>query len=200
MQLVPFNKISPNSIDESSGVYAWYYRVSLGDHDIKKLTHEISLVEEHEKIRLVESFLDRHVYQYFRESNYVASIHGKLMPEFKGELLHVSQSSKSLAADIAEEPQILWGIKSTLSSISIEFSSPIYIGMADNLRTRLLKHKGLIESFKNKSFVNEEQEDRDSNFALRVVSREMLTKNLVVSVKYIDSADRLHRPIENLMK
>ena len=86
-----------------------------------------------------------------------------------------------------------------MASISIEFSSPIYIGMADNLRARLLKHKGLIESFKNRSFVNEEQDDRDSNFAFRVVSREMLTKNLVVSVKYIDSADRLHRPIENLM-
>ena len=199
MELIKFDQISDAYIKDQSGIYAWFYSVSLGDKDIKDLLQSMEHKSLHEKGELVRSFLDRHFYQYFKESNYIASISGKLMPHFAGELMHIDQCSKSLVNSIVEKPDALWEIKHFLSKLSVDLSSPIYIGMADSLRVRLKIHRELIERFKGENVIVDSQEDRDHNFAARVVSRKMLTKNLCVSVRYVESNIKLHNLLENLI-
>tara|TARA_B100000745_G_scaffold190554_2_gene125218 strand:+ start:337 stop:969 length:633 start_codon:yes stop_codon:yes gene_type:complete len=199
MELIKFSQISDVSILDSSGVYAWYYKVSLGNKDIEDLLETLQSKSRLEKEELVKRFLNRHFYQYFKESNYLASIKGKLMPQFEGELIHVDQSSKSLISNIVDNPKSLWQIKDFISKLSVDLSSPIYIGMADSLRSRLNHHKNLIEKFKSEHFISDSTEDRDHNFAARVVSRKMLVKNLSVSIHYVESDIKLHNLLENLI-
>lgn len=199
MELIKFDQISDIYLKDQSGIYAWYYKVSLGDKDIKDLLESMEGKSHNENIELVRGFLNRHFYQYFKESNYQATIKGKLMPHFEGQLMHVDQGSNSLIYNIVDKPEALWEIKHFLSKLSVDLSSPIYIGMADSLRSRLKIHKELIEKFKGENVVSDSFEDRDHNFAARVVSRKMLVKNLYVSVRYVDSSIKLHNLLENLI-
>lgn len=199
MNVLRFSQVTTESIENKSGVYAWYYKVSLGDADIQKLIDSLKHLDEYQKSVAVEDFLNRHFYQFFKEANYQASITGKLMPAFKGELAHIDQSSASLKSQLLTSPELLWEIKSFIKDLDVDFSSPIYIGMADNLNVRLNNHKRLIDKFKKEKVTNDNFDDRDENFAARVASKQMLTKNLYVSIKTVESDSRLHTTLENLM-
>ena len=201
MELIKFSKISDTTIREKSGIYAWYYSISLGEKDISDLITKLRNKEANRKTKfsLVSQFLDRHFYQFFKESNYKVKLSGKLMPNFEGEILHVSQSSNELIEKIIESPIVLWEIKLFLSDVSIDFSSPIYIGMAENLQIRLKKHKSLIDEYRKNELNHLDLDDRDENFAARVAARKMLTKNLFVTVQYTESEHKLHNILENLI-
>lgn len=199
MKLLKFNEISEDTVESKSGIYAWYYKVSLGTRDIIVLTESLKDKSFQEQSDLVRDFLDRHFYQYFKESDYSAVICGKLMPTFEGSLSHVNQGSESLVESIVKNPSSLLEIQRFITEISVDFSSPIYIGMADNLKSRLSVHKSLIDKFKSESFFNQSFECRDENFAARIVARKMLTKNLYVAVHYVDSDSKIHGMLENLM-
>lgn len=199
MKLIKFSQLNLFDFRPSSGIYAWYYQLSLGDADIRTLLEELASSNEIVSRELVEKFLYRHVYQYYKEENYKAEIFGKLMPSFAGELIQQHQISGSLTDFILSNPETLWDIKEFLKRLSIDFSSPIYIGMAKNLKSRLLHHKRLIEQFKNERVTHSNFEDRDENFASRVVTRKMNTKNLVVAIQYIDTEKPIQSALENLM-
>lgn len=199
MTILRFSQVNRDNIEAKSGIYAWYYKVSLGDADINRFIKVLNNAENFEKTSIVEKFLDRHFYQFFKESNYQASLNGKLMPTFKGELHHINQSSNALIAEIIINPNLLWELKNFTQDLAIDFSSPIYIGMADNLQKRLTTHKNLIEKFKEERILNDSFDDRDENFAARVASKQMLTKNLYVSIKTVESKLKLHTTLENLM-
>lgn len=199
MQLITFNQLSRFEFKKGSGIYAWYYNITLGDADIHKIIEVVKTnPSSYSKIK-VNEFLERHIYQFFKESNYNALISGKLMPTFKGELQHDSQISMAVADEIILDPEILWDIKDFFSNLNVNFSSPIYIGMAKNLGTRVQNHKRLIERFRTEKIMNDDFDDRDENFAARVVSRKMLTKNLSVSVQYIESDKQIQSTLENIM-
>ena len=66
MKVLRFSQVNKDNIEESSGIYAWYYKVSLGDADIIKLIDALKLLEEAQKLTLIEEFLERHFYQFFK--------------------------------------------------------------------------------------------------------------------------------------
>jgi hypothetical protein len=200
MDVLKWNLISKTSIRSDSGIYAWYYSVAIGDYDIKNISDYLNATSsEADKYAEVRSFLDRHLFSYFVEDSYQARIHGKLMPEFKGSLNHVSQISDSLIYKIIDDPQVLFDLKKVIDSLRIEFSSPIYIGMSDNLQSRVNKHKQLIESYKGHKKVHQDLDDRDENFAARVASRGMNETKLKVAIMYVPSDENLHNIMENIL-
>ncbi len=201
MNLVAWNLINNGSIEPSGGVYAWYYDVKLSDYDIKKTITSIESKElsDRDKRKLASKFLNDHFFHFFREQNYTAKISGKLMPTFEGNLDHVDQISNDLISKLLEKPKLLWNIKTTLEPLTIDFSTPIYIGMTENLSQRVNKHKQLIERFKVEQIHSDNFEDRDENFAARVVARGMNETRLRVAIQYVGSEDGIHNIVENLL-
>lgn len=200
MDVLKWNLISKTSIRSDSGIYAWYYSVAIGDYDIKKISDCLNATSsEADKYAEVKTFLETHLFSYFTEESYQARIHGKLMPEFRGLLSHVSQISDSLIYKIIDDPQVLFDLKKVIDSLSIEFSSPIYIGMSDNLQSRVNKHKQLIESYKGHKKLHPDLDDRDENFAARVAARGMNETKLKVAVMYVPSDENLHNIMENIL-
>ena len=200
MSLIKWNSISSSSIDASSGLYAWYYDLTVGDYDVRRLIDYLEKDEE-ERLKLikVQDFLDSQFFSFFRESNYRAQLKGKLMPSFEGELQHVEHCSESLVQNILDQPDCLWDIKRIISNISTEFSSPIYIGMSENLQFRVISHKQLIERFKVERIKHNNFESRDESFAARIVSRGMIETSLKVVVQYVPSEKNIHNLLENLL-
>jgi len=207
MDIIRWNLIKDSKIDNKSGIYAWYYTISIGDIDISNALTNLENASSHkEKEELLRSFLNKHFFDFYKEDNYLVKISGKLMPSFSGALSHVDSVSNSLIEKIIDSPECLWEIKKFLSYLSVDFSSPIYIGMAEDLCTRILKHKSLIEKFKREKITHDNFEDRDESFAARVVSRGMIETNLKVSIKYVEpemkhakSEIKLHNILENLL-
>lgn len=200
MNTFKWNLINNANILPESGIYAWYYGLSVGDYDINQLINNLhSSEDDRMKNDFVQSFLEKNFFNFFKEDNYVANLSGKLMPSFKGELIHLDQCSSGLVDKILAEPEVLWDLKDIIQNISIEFSSPIYIGMSDNLQKRINNHKKLIEKFKTERVSSNLFEDRDENFAARVISRGMIETNLFVSINYITSKNNIHNMMENLL-
>ena len=105
---------------------------------------------------------------------------GRLKPTYAGRLHHQSPVSESLVARIVEQPHRLHELKRMLLD-TVPPSSPIYIGVAKNLRNRLGQHKKLIEQFRNALSIDEsckltalstedEEDLRDHSFAYEVCS------------------------------
>ena len=199
--ILKWNSINADAIDEKSGVYAWYYDVTLGDYDIETLIEKILLLKNNnrEKKITITQFLEKHFFHFFREERYVAKISGKLMPTFQGELNHIDQISDEMINHLLENPSALWEVKEALSSFDESFSSPIYIGMSDNLCHRVNRHKQLIEKFRLERTRTDDFTDRDENFAARVIARGMNETKLKVAVRYISTKDRIHGFTENLL-
>src|SRR5581483_5853605 len=98
--------------------------------------------------------------------------------------------SASLVARLAAKPERLWGLKDLLQQSIPFFASPIYIGVAKNLRKRLLRHKALIERYQQSSAAvlmepqvemedEDVENDKDHSFAREVASsRRFATYNL----------------------
>ena len=201
MNLVKWNSISSSTIEPRGGVYAWYYDLSLSDYDIKETitSLESEKFSELEKRKLAGKFLNDHFFHFFREQSYTTKISGKLMPTFEGNLAHIDQISDDLVSKLLDNPQYLWDIKLTLKNLTIEFSSPIYIGMAEDLSQRVNNHKRLIERFKVQQVRSDNFEDRDENFAARVIARGMNETRLRVALQYVDSENGIHNIVENLL-
>jgi hypothetical protein len=200
MKSIKWNLINDSTINDKSGVYAWYYDISIGSKDIDSLIlrmGEVTLVSE--KRMLVSDFLNKRVFSFFKEPSYLARIDGKLMPSFSGLLEHVDQLSESLISKLVENPLVIYEIKEHFNSITSEFMSPIYIGMAENLNSRICRHKALIEKFKRESVCFDNFSDRDESFAARVVSRGMIETKLKVNIKYIESQNNIHNLMENIL-
>lgn len=200
MVVLKWNAISPANILSDSGIYAWYYAVSIGDHDVNRLIQSLnSCVDVSVRYEAVREFIDKYLFAFFREETYQAHIYGKLMPEFRGMLEHMPQSSNDLVEKIVANPNILIDLQRVLNEITMEFSSPIYIGMSENLSNRVNRHKQLIEQFKRQKVAGKEFEDRDESFAARVVSRGMIETKLKVALMYVSSDNNLHNIMENVL-
>lgn len=200
MKSIKWNLINQSNIADTSGVYAWYYDLSLGIKDIENLIFAISNSSCHaESYNLIEVFLKKRIFSFFQEEPYKAQIEGKLMPSFQGVLEHVDICSSSLIEKILINPQVLYEVKKNIDLLNSEFMSPIYIGMSKNLFTRISKHKSLIESFKSEPRNILDSIDRDENFAARVVSRGMIETKLRVSISYVESDFGIQSIMENLL-
>ena len=181
------------SVPEETGLYAWYYQIMLSDKDIQVCINDLNNTDDTAlKKKIAETFLEEKIFKYYMETPYKVSIDGALKPKYAGNIEYVPNISESAIIGVVENPEILRLIKKALIDSVPRFSSPIYIGMATNLRTRLGKHKKLIEKYLNLDTYEFEKVDdsidfadqKDHSFAKEVsIVRKFNTANLVVYVR-----------------
>jgi hypothetical protein len=193
---------------DKTGIYAWYYRHTLADFDIKKLIADLGKLPAtatKEAAARVTEFFQAHLFQSFVEEPYDALLKGPLKPTYEGRLANTANISPGLVERIVAEPARLWTLKKVLEDAAPEFASPVYIGMAVNLNNRLRRHKSLIERYKAAAGrpVDEESlsplDDNDHSFAREVVRRGFSTNGLAVAVRVIDAPESVHVDAENIL-
>lgn len=200
--VLEWNQIKSGNIPESSGIYAWYYRNGFGLADIRHIKDELMLTSNDSKKReLISDFLKDTIFNKFDEEPYRARIDGSLKPSYEGELFQKFKVSQDVIDRILCEPDVLYKINNELKGMDISFSSPLYIGMAKNLYSRITQHKSSIEKM---SAIRDRQgawsEDfEDNQFALRFVKRKLRSDKLCVTFKEVDSESSLHNMMEYIM-
>lgn len=192
------------SCPSSAGVYAWYYAPDITAFDIDKIVSEIIQLKSENNIQkisqLVEQFIVKRIYGYFRSEPYQVNLSGQLMPPFKGAVENELTVSPSLIERIIVDPKRLHKVRSYLVAAAPLFSSPLYIGKSDNLKTRLSTHKTLILKYRNdKTDLGSIQDSEENSFAIRVVKRGLPPERLFVVVHCIPKDDdNIHVDIEHI--
>ncbi|HYC06242.1 MAG TPA: hypothetical protein VED40_23340 [Azospirillaceae bacterium] len=186
------------------GVYAWYFSPEITDYDLECLVSDIESLkavgDNKGAASLLAEFMLSNVFSYFAEQPYQATLTGPLMPKYTGTIHHAPALSPDLVARLVDEPSRLLTLKRVLEGSAPYFSSPLYIGMSDSLRTRLMQHKRLIERLQDAPAASEGfAEDRDHSFAREVVARGMPTARLFVIAEVIDTSDRSYVDVENIL-
>lgn len=186
------------------GVYAWYYTPEITSFDLERITVEVTALKASGDLAAardaIRAFLDQSIFSYFRERPYSAQLRGPLKPRYEGMIEHRPTLSESLLDRIVEEPQRLATIREVLEGSAPYFASPIYIGMSERLRSRLKRHKSLIEKYGELPDLDgSEEEQRDKNFAREVRSRNIPPSRLFVIVTAISGAPGSYVDIENIL-
>jgi len=189
-----------NAPDEP-GVYAWYYSPEITDFDLERTIEGVrASSDKAEAERMIRSMLDERLFHYFREEPYTAALSGPLKPAYVGSLEHDSVASGSLVNRLAADPERLRTIRNVLALSAPMFASPLYIGMATILRSRLAKHKELIERFR--SVVPRDGQiarNSDAGFAWQVAKRRIPPERLFVFTCSTSSDDGTAVDIENIL-
>jgi len=194
-------RLDGGDISTSSGVYAWYYTPILSDRDIEKVEDSLLGKSSLEKKEIYQSYLQSHLLNFYKEDPYKATIIGALKPVYKGCLEHSNEASESLVEKLVDSELTLFALKNLLLEMDENFLSPIYIGMASNISTRLSQHKSMIQkesdfTFNQSVYGNETAAYvRDTCFAERIISRKYVTSGMFVVVKEAES----HSAVENIL-
>jgi hypothetical protein len=186
---------------ETSGVYAWYYSPEVTDFDLNRTIADVQAASDRfEAEGLIRAMLDERIFRFFREEPYNAELSGALKPSFSGALEHHAPVSHSLASRLAADPERLRTIRSVLTLSAPMFASPLYIGMATVLRTRLARHKELIEKFRS-AVPRDGQTSRssDAGFAWQVAKRKIPPERLFVFTCSIAGDDGTAVDVENIL-
>src|SRR6187402_1224216 len=185
---------------DAAGVYAWYYSPELTDFDLQQTIAEVNkhrgtaAAEE-----IIREMLDDRLFRYFREAPYQATIGGRLKPSYVGSMEHKSSVSSSLVQRLAAEPERLFNIRNVLSASAPMFASPIYIGMATRLRTRLGQHKSLIERYRATRRAHVPADGgADASFAWEVATRKISPDRLFVYTCSFAADDGTAVDVENI--
>jgi hypothetical protein len=186
----------------TSGVYAWYYQIKVGQKDIDefvRLAGEDRNVGIDPKIR-VREFLDKHFFGPFVEMPYKVAISGPLKPQYEGEAFHVPAMSEALVERLAREPQKIKVVTDIIQSAVPDFVSPLYIGMADNLRVRLVKHKSIIIKLRDALADNDMSLSvEEAGLAKQIVARNLDPMKLFVLYRPVSGLSDEHTDIENIL-
>ena len=199
-----------SSVPAEPGVYAWYYRLDISTFDVDATVENIKQANANGDAAkseiIMRNFLLERIFRYFEEDPYIATIRGPLKPKYHGTLHQQSQISDSLIERLVQSPERLFIIKSVLHDSAPLFASPLYIGMSDKLRSRLARHKVLIErAISNPSknqpsiFGSEDPETLDNCFAHSVAERRIPPTNLFVVVQPMTNVGDAHIDIENIL-
>ena len=192
-------------IEPRPGVYAWYYKPQLAIHDIEEAVEAIESMKVVNKLtraaEYTSSFLAERVFKFFNQDPYEVRISGPLKPRFEGTINHLPNQSGTLIDRIVEQPDMLYNLKFVLDQSTPLFSSPIYIGMSDNLKTRILHHKKGIKDLREKTGTSTIHTylREPKSFASQVVSRKMSPQNLIVYCSYSDEERREYLDAENIL-
>lgn len=195
---------------QKPGVYAWYLRPELLDRDIQELVGELaqckSKNQEGHKHNIVRLFLRKRIFSYFEQKPYRIELTGALKPRFSGEAKHSTEDdlSDELIGRISDDPSLLYLLKKSLNDTSPMQASPLYIGMADNLKKRIAKHKGLIIKLENEvaqynqSYLDYDYTPQEINFAERVLDRNIPPTQLYLTYCETESKSSA-KDIENIL-
>jgi hypothetical protein len=204
-----FNEVA--SAPDTPGVYAWYYRIELTDRDISVCIADVEAQTDFEsKKTIIRSFLDRRLFRYYKDQGYSVELSGPLKPRYSGKVEHKPDISSSLISRVAESPTRLHAIKNTLKLAVPQFASPIYIGVAKQLRGRLMQHVRLIESLQqirssaiaSGSVISptSEEDENDHKFAYEVTMlRDFATSSLVVNTFELSVDSAIRYDLENIL-
>jgi len=186
---------------ETAGVYAWYVRLFLGEADLAEFETAINAAktagEQPEPI--VVRMLQRHFFHPFRESPYEVRLTGPLKPRYSGSLEHEPKESEGLVRRLVDDPRRLRRTASLLGQAAPYFTAPLYIGMAANLRSRLMQHKNLIRQLiENPSASN--SDDGMAGFARQVVARGFIPNQMFVAYMTLSDIDATEQvDVENIL-
>ena len=187
------------------------YRLELTDKDIadciKSVELEPSQEQRHEIIR---AFLDTHLFRYYKETPYFVALSGKLKPRYEGPVGHSLDMSLSLIKRLAETPVKLHEIKRTLKLAVPLFASPLYIGVAKQLRGRLMQHVRFIDALQHlrasdaafgpPESATDDDDDRDHKFAYEVsIIRGFRPSGLIVNTMELPVDDAIRYDLENIL-
>jgi hypothetical protein len=175
------------------GVYAWYYSPQITDYDLDAAIGDIQAKRDEDRAsaeRVAKTLLDERIFKQFREEPYRAVVEGPLKPSYSGALEHDFEVSPSLVSRLVDDPERLRSLRDILDRSAPIFASPLYIGMSVNLRTRLGKHKSLIEKYRV-ARLNETppQRNSDAGFAWQIAKRQVPPDRLFVFTCVIGSDD-----------
>lgn len=190
----------------SPGVYAWYYEPEITDFDL-----DAALIAIRERTAagdrvgaeaVVNTLLSDHVMSYFRQDPFDVVLSGPLKPRHVGSAEHDQRLSPALVQRLLEDPDRLRPLRDILGGTAPYFASPLYVGMSDNLRSRLARHRTLIEKFRREGFrrapADATGQSEEAGFARRVVGRRIPPDRLFVMTCETDQVVDLHLDLENL--
>jgi hypothetical protein len=183
-----------------TGVYAWYSRMRISKADVNDTISRVkAAVDSQTAHNLIENALDRFIFNPYRESPYRVLLRGQLKPKFIGDVEHEPSRSDSLVTRLARNPERLHVIAALLGDAAPAFTSPLYIGMAVNLRARLRTHKSKITEFREQRTNTEADSTPEAGFARQVVDRGFDPTNLFVHIAEVDVEAGEHNDIENIL-
>lgn len=157
MQRLSSTRLRFHQVDtapQGSGIYAWYCRYELTERDIESLLARLGSEQECRRREVVKAFLRRHIFDVFEETPYKVLLHGALKPHYQGEVGHVFELSNDFIDRLVTEPARLRVLAYALRTSVPEFSSPLYIGAAGNLRRRLRSHVALMRRLREGSHLH----------------------------------------------
>lgn len=208
------------SLPTSAGIYAWYYIPTITKEDVRVLVEEkLPELKTRELCsKEIDEFFLKKIFNNFKEEPYKVDIYGSLKPKYSGMIEHKYSISKNLIERIIAKPERLYSIADELKKSIPIFSSPIYIGMAKNLRKRLLQHKFAMEKYVNektdyydlvsdlKSNSSENAEDVEAihSFAYEVSSiRKFHLHHLTLFFKEVEYSysedEKIYNDLENIL-
>jgi hypothetical protein len=190
----------------SPGVYAWYYEPEITDFDLEAalaaVRAHIALGDRVGAEAVVTALLSEHVMSYFRQDPFEVVLSGPLKPRHSGVAEHDQRLSPTLVQRLLDDPDRLRPLRDILAGSAPYFASPLYVGMSDNLQSRLARHRTLIERFRQEGFRRAPSDatgqTEEAGFARRVVSRRIPPDRLFVMVCEADQVEGLHIDAENL--
>jgi len=185
------------------GVYAWYYSPEITDYDLEQTIAQLKAsrdVDRPAAEELVRTTLDSRIFKHFREDPYQALLEGPLKPTYTGTLEHTFRVSGGLVRRIVDDPDRLRTIRKVLDMSAPMFASPLYMGMAGELRSRLATHKALIEKYRRLHRQGEEPvRNSDAGFAWQVAKRRIPPDRLIVFTCTTAADDKTAVDIENIL-
>lgn len=192
-----------DSIPQRSGIYSWYLKLQISQADIDDVIQKVGVMKEEsseEAKNIIERFINKFILNPYKEEPYEVLIKGKLKPRYNG-LVYNDQNeiSEILILKVLENPDVLYSLVNVISEVSPYFNSPLYIGMAGDLRKRLKQHKSNIIKLKENSAEISFDLKNDAGFARQVVSRNMNYANLFVHVAYCDIDNLDPSILENIL-
>jgi hypothetical protein len=192
-----------DSIPQRSGIYSWYLKLQISQADIDDVIQKVGVMKEEsfeEAKNIIERFINKFILNPYKEEPYEVLIKGKLKPRYNG-LVYNDQNeiSEILVLKILENPNVLYSLVNIISEVSPYFNSPLYIGMAGDLRKRLKQHKSNIIKLKENGAEISFDLKNDAGFARQVVSRNMNYANLFVHVAYCDIDNLDPSILENIL-
>lgn len=192
---------------EGAGVYAWYYEPEITDFDLgvalSAIDQRLGVGDRPGAEAIVEALLNDNILSYFRQDPYEVMLSGPLKPRHLGRAAHEQKVSSGLVERVVDDPKRLRHLRDVLAASAPHFASPIYIGMSDGLRSRLARHRALIERFRaedvRRDVLDDPSQPEEAGFARRVVRRRIPPDRLFVMVLETSAVEGLHVDAENIL-
>jgi asparagine synthetase B (glutamine-hydrolysing) len=189
---------------DRAGIYAWYFRPELTDHDINNLIESIEINSDKASVE-IRSFFAERLFKYFMQRPYEVQISGQLKPKYYGKIEHKQDITDGLIERIKENPRRLFSIRDLLQKSAPMFASPLYVGMSSSIKQRVMQHVNFIKKYKESTsnaftrLSDDEIDIDEKSFAQRVVERGIPSSRLFLVYQTTDTELDIQVDVENIL-